>query len=260
MPANNIIIFGESGAGKSSVVNMFAKNNPAAMSSGIVGCTFQSTPYNVQIGGTWFVLHDTAGLDEGEGGRVPKTESIVKLYQLLRRLEDGLCLIIFCVRGRLRNASKNWKLFYEIVCQSRVPILMAITGLEQEKVMDDWWPRNKYVFDGHSMIPTGVACITATRGKERRGGFHVYDEEYEASQVKLGDLICRLYLQVPLRVLPVEWFKQVTHEWVETKWCRDDVVHRDIITVKGSGVHALMNELKMSEQEAESLAKLLAPI
>lgn len=149
MPIYNIIIFGEPGAGKSSVVNMFAQGSPASI--GGYRRLFQSEVYDVCIGGTCFRLHDITGLGQGELGGHFETEAIARLYQLLCRLEGGLSLLICCCFRRLSNTAQNWKLFREIICQNKVPVILAITGLEMEENMDDWWPRNKAAFDVYSI-------------------------------------------------------------------------------------------------------------
>lgn len=45
----NIIIFGETGTGKSSVINMLDGRLIADVSSGASGCTFHSSPYEVKL-------------------------------------------------------------------------------------------------------------------------------------------------------------------------------------------------------------------
>ena len=77
MAIPNIVIFGETGAGKSSLVNLIASDDIVApISSRSVGCTFRSMCFStVNVGGKYFNLHDTAGLDEGQG--VAKHDAIM---------------------------------------------------------------------------------------------------------------------------------------------------------------------------------------
>lgn len=79
MSTPNVIIFGETGGGKSSLVNLIAGHNIAPVSSRSEGCT---TDYKVDIEATPFNLHDTAGLEEALGGTVVKYNAISQLYQL----------------------------------------------------------------------------------------------------------------------------------------------------------------------------------
>jgi hypothetical protein len=94
----------------------------------------------------------------------------------------------------LQETVRNWTLFCNIICQSRVPILLVITQRENEENMDDWWTRNEEHFTRNEMCPNGVACITATKGKKKNGG-HLNDERYEESQEKIWQAIRRLYLR-----------------------------------------------------------------
>jgi len=45
----NIIVFGETGTGKSSIINMLEGRSIAGVSSGASGCTFYSCPYEVKL-------------------------------------------------------------------------------------------------------------------------------------------------------------------------------------------------------------------
>ena len=115
---------------------MIVRNAVARVSKGIGGCTFQNEPYTTDIGGTPFRIFDTAGLDEGEEGRVPHWNAVQALYTLIRQL-DGVSLLVVCIRGRIKaNARTNWILFNKMVCGETVPTIAAVTGLEDEENLD----------------------------------------------------------------------------------------------------------------------------
>jgi hypothetical protein len=212
MATRNIIFFGESGHGKSSVINMILGDDRAPMSSSATGCTFNSTPYPYDLSGHNFVLWDTAGLNKDDQGPVTLTKALSSLYALLKSLEGGVSLLVFCMRApRITDtAHKNWQLFHEIICQKEVPIAMAVTHLENEEPMDAWWPENENRFRGYGMNPcgehgSGVACITASKGKLRTGGRHDLQDEYDESQEKIRRLIIANSLETPWKVEPVQW-------------------------------------------------------
>jgi hypothetical protein len=201
----------------------------APTSSSATGCTFNSTPYRYDLSGHNFVLWDTAGLNEGDQGTVTLTNALKSLYALLKSLEGGVSLLVFCMRGPRINdtAQKNWQLFHEIICQKEVPIAMAVTYLENEEPMDAWWPENENRFRGYGMNPcgehgSGVACITASKGKLRRGRYHLQDE-YDESQEKIRRLIIANSLETPWRVHPLQWFRTVVSTAVKTD-CWGNVV------------------------------------
>ncbi|KAH7867817.1 uncharacterized protein C8R40DRAFT_995507, partial [Lentinula edodes] len=125
----NIILFGSTGCGKSSIVNMLLGREAALMSSGALGCTFENKSYSVTIERQEYRLYDTTGLDEGTVGTVVSKDALVKLYHLLRDLQgDGISLLVFCLRApRITEiAQKNYFIFYEVLCQRKIPIVMIV--------------------------------------------------------------------------------------------------------------------------------------
>ena len=265
-PIPNVVLFGETGSGKSSIINMISESQVAAVSSGVRGCTFHSARYTVKVHGQPFNVYDTAGLDEGDSisGTVPTNEAVVQLFRLLKSLDTGVNLLVFCMRGpRIKDtAHKNWRLFHEIVCRRRVPIVLAITGLEQEEVMDEWWIQNRGAFQRYGMFPQGVACITATRGRRlgSDGGGYRLDEEYEESKRKMWGMLRAHCLQVPWRVKPVEWFSTVVDVWWEERMCHSPREHRSVRQVVGPGIEELVNRCEMSEDEAKMLGDMLSRV
>lgn len=261
-PTPNVILFGESGSGKSSIINMVAENAVAAVSSSVHGCTFASAHYAVNILGRTFNLYDTAGLDEGDAGTVPKNEAIVQLFRLLKSLDTGVNLLVFCMRGpRIKDAAhKNWRLFHEIICRNSVPIIIAITGLEQEEVMDEWWVRNKGAFQQYGMHPQGVGCITATRGKPSRSGGYRFDDEYQESKEKMWLLLRAYHLEEPWMMQPVEWFSTIVNIAYSSGTCPWSRMkeHRTVETVVGPGIRQLVDRCEMTEEEAKHLGDMLS--
>jgi len=56
--------------------------------------------------------------------------------------------LFYCVRGpRIKETTVyNYKMFYQGLFQGEIPIVLVVTGLEQEDPMDAWWRRNGDVF------------------------------------------------------------------------------------------------------------------
>ncbi|TFK19619.1 hypothetical protein FA15DRAFT_723640 [Coprinopsis marcescibilis] len=262
---NNIVFFGESGVGKSSIINLIIGHKKADISSSAKGCTFQATQYSANVSGHSLALWDTAGLNEGDQGTVSDMKAVGNLYRMLKGLEGGVSLLVFCMRApRINDAAhKNWKLFREIICQKRVPVVVIITHLELEPgSMDDWWTRNERAFRTYEMNPnsenhpTGVACITATKGKLKKNGYQ-FEEEYEISQKKARELITKAYLRVPWKVSPVEWFQTIISRSTDTDCWGNVTVKEEKQRVAGRGVHELASRWGISEAEATKLANAL---
>ncbi|KAF5326019.1 hypothetical protein D9611_001006 [Ephemerocybe angulata] len=273
---HNIVVFGESGTGKSSIVNMLCGHDQAPVAGAAVGCTLESKGYEGEINGQPYMFWDTCGLNEGEGGKIPDMKAAAALYHLLCNLEDGVSLLVFCMRGPRITEIKysNWELFREVICQKEVPTVLAVTHLEQEE-LDGWWSENQAAFKRAKIRPDkarhrefqqeewdeihsdpGVACITATKGKVKRNQY-LYQEEYDASCAKIRKLVFEAHLPEPWKLERVEWFQRVTRE-VKTgcwPWSKSVEEHSYL---PGDGVYALMRRWGIKDkQEASRLARIL---
>jgi hypothetical protein len=172
-PPINIILFGEVGVGKSSVINLIAGKPVAAVSSGVSGCTMSTTHYTFPVRGRQFHIWDTAGLEEPELGVNGYLSAIEKSLDLIKQLfgQGGVDLLLFCMRGNRVTATtqSNYRLFYEVLCGSQVPIALVVTHLEREPVMEDWWTRNVKSLDKYGIKSAGHACVTAIPGHGQYG-------------------------------------------------------------------------------------------
>lgn len=208
-----MVVFGETGAGKSSVVNMLEEmtENPskAPISNRAVGVTFQNKCYSRQIGSKLFNVYDTAGLNEGAEGQVPADQAIPQLYELLYSLEGGVNLLILVLQGRITKATKqNYEIFYDILCRRRVPIVIIITGLENDEDVPDmekWWVRNANYFKKYGMKFEGHACVTTLTSSRDP----LFPELHKASKSKIEKLILDSYERN-------KTWRASTRNWVET--------------------------------------------
>ena len=197
---HNVIVFGETGAGKSSVINMIVGHDVAASSSTAAGCTFHSEPYETSIDGLPLKLWDTSGLNEGRNGTVSAKDAVNSLFDLITRVQ-GVSLLVYCIRGpRIKSTTAdNYELFFNGLCHAKVPILLVVTGLEGEEDRDGWWKENQEVFHAQGLSFTGQAGVVATRGKVRDEK-RMYDEEYDESASKVRDLIKANYSTIPWKI------------------------------------------------------------
>ncbi|KAH7888938.1 hypothetical protein F5I97DRAFT_769309 [Phlebopus sp. FC_14] len=208
----NVIIFGETGVGKSSLVNLIAGDPLADTSSGAAGCTLEAQSYDLIFPDEQDRLHhvrlfDTVGLNEPSMGKNHYLTAVEKVNELMCELErtGGIRLLIFCFRGgRITAATQNnYRLFREILCQNEVPMAFVITGLENEASMEDWWTKNVAEFERCEMRCDAHACVTAHRGLE-----NVYARKYEESQKAIRAMLCEhtSSTKSPWKPEPRAWF------------------------------------------------------
>ncbi|OAX35940.1 P-loop containing nucleoside triphosphate hydrolase protein [Rhizopogon vinicolor AM-OR11-026] len=181
MPTKNIVLFGQSGAGKSSVINLMAGEEKAKTSLGTERCTMHWEEHPISFDGYDYKVFDTVGLEEPQLGIDEYLDAIVNARSLIMKLdnEGGIDLLLFCVRAGRFTATiqNNYRLFYEWLCEKKVPVVLVLTGLERERNMEDWWTEYKGTFDKYNIVVDGHLCITAAN---KLDGIH--QELYQLSR------------------------------------------------------------------------------
>ncbi|KAN0090955.1 P-loop containing nucleoside triphosphate hydrolase protein [Tylopilus felleus] len=176
----NIILFGETGVGKSSVINLIAGRSIAETSPDVQGCTMSFKPYSFNVGNRTFHIWDTVGLEEPEFGNNGYLPAIEQACDLIHQLSNrgGVDLLLFCIRGNRVTATtqSNYRLFYEVLCRESVPIALVITHLEREPDMEGWWMRNMESLEKYGIKAAGHACVTGlpTHSKYRESKLNIH--------------------------------------------------------------------------------------
>ncbi|KAF9522878.1 hypothetical protein CPB83DRAFT_911057 [Crepidotus variabilis] len=247
-PTKDIILFGSTGSGKSSVINMLIGPHTAKVDNGANGCTFNSSAYPLSLGGIEFTIHDTAGLNEGWNGTVPNSHAMAQLYELLRRCKDGISLLIYCVRaGRMgpytEALKQNWAFFYEILCKKQVPIILLVTNVESDE--GSWLDREDtaQLFRDCAIFPNGAACITPIVGPQR-----YYQDLFNKSKVVTEKLILQHY-GWPWSLRSAVWAASIYHETLEAD-CWTTLTGRNWGKSKVKDeFHLAMEELRIDRKE-----------
>ncbi|KAG2040458.1 P-loop containing nucleoside triphosphate hydrolase protein [Suillus americanus] len=169
----NVVIFGETGSGKSSFINTIAQKQQLAKTSNDAhGCTSTPECYPVDVSGRKYILIDTPGLNEGSAGAVPDAEAKELLKNLLRELmssrSDGIGLLVYCVRSAThpRAFIKAYNKVYSEICHKRVPIILVVEGWRNEREMESWWITNGEQCNSRGMHFANYPCDPATHVAE----------------------------------------------------------------------------------------------
>lgn len=136
-PVSRILVFGATGQGKSSLINLLKNSWTAPVSDSAVGETFKTTYYPFPTDEYDYTFVDTVGL--GEAGDCAKVKGDVALKNLLQLLRDtsakGFNLAIMVHKDtKLVTAAfnNNYKLFVDVICKDcGVPVILVKLGLEK---------------------------------------------------------------------------------------------------------------------------------
>ena len=195
----NVIVFGESGGGKSSVINMLNGNPPLPLNDGAEGVVENHATRTKTISGQTYRVFETVSINKPGRGWLGRTRNDTRaakeqLIKIIKGLNTGLNLLVYVMRAGeiMKTAADNYRLFHDVVCEGRVPIVVVITKLElrvdEPGGMDHWWIENKPAFDELDLKFEDHACITATRGKPSSGEYTEQDL-YDRSKEKVERLI-----------------------------------------------------------------------
>jgi len=184
----NVVVFGESGSGKSSTINLLLGRPAATVSDRAIGCTFEFQKYATSN----YNLFDTVGLSEGSQGTMKQSFAVNQLINLLKSLEGGVSLLVFVMeKGRIKKSlDENYKLFVEAICMQKVPVVLLITHCEFEERLGTWWSENKVYFDNYGMNFASVVsgcCMNAQSGPPPMRP--IIQAQNEATLAKLRDAI-----------------------------------------------------------------------
>ncbi|KAF8550587.1 hypothetical protein OG21DRAFT_1499712 [Imleria badia] len=160
----NVIIFGDSAVGKSSVINLLAGDQVADVSTGTWSCTSNYRSYKINTGMQQFLVWDTVSFRNTCIDRRRVAESAVELIREVSQ-QGGVDLLVLCRKASWSPPSEldQYKLFKEFLCEGRVPVAVVVTHLEWYDPMEKWWEaegEGLVKFLGGGVI--GHACITTS--------------------------------------------------------------------------------------------------
>ncbi|KAG2153916.1 hypothetical protein DEU56DRAFT_428907 [Suillus clintonianus] len=164
----NVLLFGETGVGKSSIINLIMGGDTAQTSPDGGTCTLTHTSYEVDLGTHNFKLWEVSSI-----GSMGFFRSFFKKWRLKKALkklhrDEGVYLLLYCMRGSRAHRAllSDYKHFTDIVGSTagpgRVPVAAVVTSLEDYPTnMDNWWTKNKDNLERLGMQFSSHACITS---------------------------------------------------------------------------------------------------
>ncbi|KAN0084084.1 P-loop containing nucleoside triphosphate hydrolase protein [Tylopilus felleus] len=243
----NIILFGASGVGKSSLINLIAGEAVATTSPDVQGCTMSFHPYTFPVHNRDFHIWDTVGLEEPEMGVNGYLPAIEQACDLIHQLSSGggVDLLIFCIRGNRVSATEqsNYRLFYEALCRSSVPIALVITHLEREINMESWWERNRESLEKYGIKYAGHACVT---------GLPTHSAKYRESKVNILRLLEGYNSNGRFHMPPEGWLIEFLRKFGLFAPLKKEAERKDILKV-------LTKRCKLDPKVAGELADKLLP-
>ncbi|KAF8135626.1 P-loop containing nucleoside triphosphate hydrolase protein [Boletus edulis] len=171
----NVIFIGETGSGKSSVINLIIGHDHAAVTPDAQPCTSAFASYEVSFEGRNYRLWDTPGLNKPSGlgrflRRRSSTVESLKRFLQERHRHGEVNLLVLCVRGS--RATSAMSKAYKSFCHATrriAPVVIAVTYLERaQPTMDAWWQENERRFGDLGLVFEGHACLTCLSPHHRR--------------------------------------------------------------------------------------------
>ncbi len=251
------VLFGQTGVGKSSVINMLLPDHcpdrpKAHVSNSAKVTTEQSQDYNMKIDDISITLYDTVGLGGPPNSKHSTSNAAGMLYTLI--YPAGINFLVFVVRASgdkiddLNSAITYNKMVHDVFCQKKVPVLLLVTGMEG-KDPKDWQERNEQILR-RNLCFQDYACITAKRGSGNRD-----DDDYIPSKDVVKDALTkfckshRTTWRPP--VIEESWFKSVLVQMFEQTFVYSPPLYEVIKLAeeKKSQEKRLANAIWMSMQK-----------
>ncbi|KAF8836874.1 kinase-like protein [Paxillus ammoniavirescens] len=219
--SSNVIVFGDPGAAKSSLINLIAGQTLAESSIHTYDSVFEASSHDVYLADDHhrrhrFRLFETAGLS-GQLGVAQYLHALAKLHELICELyrTGGVRLLIFCICGGRVTAAmqQNYVLFRDAFCRRQVPVAFVVTGLENEVHMEKWMEVNGDDIKARGMYYDEHACITTSTNP-------AHARKYEISQQKVCDILSRFGTHQSWVLEPTRWLEATAEALL--RWCETD--------------------------------------
>ncbi|CAF3801303.1 unnamed protein product [Rotaria socialis] len=247
----NVIIFGESGVGKSALINQIFDKNVVEASNSAVGCTIISAKVSETLKEyphLKFNVYDTAGLSESGG------DAFVQIVKLAYSIPNGINLLICCAeKGRLAGErfKANYRIFIEELCEKRMPCLLVVTKCDNDHPLNKWWNDNEDIIRNQLRFEF-IDCVCVSTLKTTRRIPNDTLEDYIESRSNLVQAILKCSLSEPM---PMDSWKRTARSYAQSFFSRT----RELLSFEESSLwpelERMFIELGYSPDNAKSEAK-----
>ncbi|KAF8836429.1 hypothetical protein BDN67DRAFT_332982 [Paxillus ammoniavirescens] len=189
--AMDVVLLGETGVGKSSVINLISGKRVARVSHDTMPCTETTELYVVEEKGRTFHLYDTPGLVDPsmgvEAGVEAYVDPIEKAQKLIHSLNsgDGPDLLLFCVSNKPPTAAlqRDYRLFSKMICGEKVPFALVVTNLGKDETANEWGKEHAATIQNFGIKCSGFAGLRSMQ--DLSGDNAGLDEESRESILSL---------------------------------------------------------------------------
>ncbi|KAG1880781.1 P-loop containing nucleoside triphosphate hydrolase protein, partial [Suillus subluteus] len=146
----NIVIFGTTGSGKSSIINILLEREEAPASNDAMGCTATTDNYDFSIDERKYRIWDTPGLNEGSEGLVPAKVALKNLKSFVKELvrdKNRTPLFILCVEGSqdVKAQLRHYDSLKSTI--GAAPFSIVVTGMDRcsSSPWSKWWGEHQNI-------------------------------------------------------------------------------------------------------------------
>lgn len=259
--STHVLVFGSSGSGKTSMlVELTSEKRPVG--DGVLGVTpFGTAPFKpVQRDDKTYVFFDTAGLNEGDVGKVPGKKALKALVNLLRDSKDGYNLLIHVIRTLPRNTDlwkKNHDFFINVIANNKIPVLLVFTGCEDFDPISLWYTQNANDLAKLDLKSNGIVCSCFHQPKDG-GGRLAMEEIYNLLRKDSGKTVWQSVKSLAL-LDPYVIYKDETQFLVVLKkvanWIVRSLFPKKVGFVINEAIQQLLRAMGFTNEEAQHFAE-----
>lgn len=193
----NIVIFGTTGSGKSSLINILLESEEAPASNDAIGCTATNDGYLFSIDDRKYRIWDTPGLNEGSEGLVPAKVALKNLKSFVKELmrdKNHVPLFILCIEGSLDVKAQLRHYDSLKFTIGAAPFSIIVTGMDRcsSSPWSKWWDEHREVLQSFSVASVDHACVCTLSD----------DDELAGSREEVIELIRRATLHPSSKSMP----------------------------------------------------------